>query len=388
MRSYFSGLLIVPVAVASVVALAAPTKKTASSQELSPAPTTGLGPAEGDFINEDDKGMISEIEAAPIQGDSFAPKASPNPKTAIEKLPAAKTAAAPKAPPPTNTTGETSKSGASAADALPLEAPVETVPDETTGAAPTPRPEAPTGEEPLSTEALSADAVKSDEEKAAESADKIAEEPAEEESQHEERMTSLSRRRMKRGYVPAYYRDRPTAAFKMQGSTQALGDGITYNGVDYDVRGFGFGLDWLPKFIQPIGVVGFGASFNLYPILPLGGPTRGGFNVFSFGGSVTYQAQYWDGQPIVPFIGYEWQQFKYKFYQGAAVDSGWTLASGMTAGVHFLLNWIEPDAAYEAFKNTGIRRSYLTAEWKQLRTDYNPLDSVDHALYFGLRVEY
>lgn len=383
MRSYIS--IITLLTLPSLV-FSAPAPKPGSN-DLTPAPVTGLGPNEGDFISEGDEALISEIEASPVQADSFAPKASPNPKTAIEKLPPSQTARSQPAP---NKPNVTSSAGASAADDLPLEAPVETVPDETTADATPPEtlpeidPASNTEESaPLTTEGLV-------EENNTPSETIAEEEPAElEETEREERLTSLSRRRLRRGEKPIYYRDKPTTAFKLQGSGQALGDPIIKNnGDEFDVRHFGFGLAWMPKFLQYIGAVSFGGSFNVYPILPLGGITRGAFDVISFGGSVEYQAQFWDGQPIVPFIGYEWQQFRYSLRDGAVVDKGWTLASGMTSGVHFLLNWIEPDGAFEAFKNTGIRRSYLTAEWKQLQTDYNLLDSVDHAVFIGLRVEY
>lgn len=381
MRSYqfdrprFLAKVLCSVFICSLITLAhaAPTKKTTSS-DLSPAPTTGLGPAEGDFINETDAGMISEIEAAPPK--TFEPPAAtPNPKTTAEKLPqkpAQQTASAPK-----NTTGVTSDAGTSAADGLPLEAPVETVPDETTGAAATP---APAADETLKPEGVSED-VK-------DASEKVAEEPTAPIESEDRESSSVSTRRYRRQHIAAYDKDLPTTAFFMHGSMQALGEAIPTTDADYDVRNFGFGLAWMPKALQSIGAVSIGGSYNIYPILPLGGITTSSLNVMSFGADIQYQLHYWTGQPIVPFIGYEWQQFKYKFTLGSQVDSGWTLASGMDLGVHFLLNWIEPSAAHEAYYNSGIRRSYLTMEWKQLHTDVNSLDMVDHALYFGLRVEY
>jgi hypothetical protein len=198
--------------------------------------------------------------------------------------------------------------------------------------------------------------------------------------------------------IPAYDRENPTWAFELHGSGQALGTPIksaqldTNNnptGVteDNSIANFGFGFDYEPKFLQSFGVVGLGPTFNSYIAQPAGDLTKGPLSIYSLGFSAQYQLKFMRGQPVVPFVGYEYQEIRYSFQRGDDTN-GWTGSSGLTFGALILLNWMEPSAAFTLFAETGIRRSYLVVELKNLQAGLNLLSSDGDALYFGIRLEY
>ncbi len=197
--------------------------------------------------------------------------------------------------------------------------------------------------------------------------------------------------------VPLYEREPPHFGWDVHGSMQAWGKSIkspeldtngnaTGNINETDVVNFGLGFEWEPEFLQSIGVVSLGPSFNLYTMQPGGDLTDNAFSVYSLGFSAKYQLNFMRGQWVVPFVGFESQLIHYSF-NDADVGSGWTTAVGPTFGALIALNWMEPSSAHNLFTETGIKRSYLVGEIKQLTAGEDLLSTDGIAIYFGLRLE-
>ncbi len=198
--------------------------------------------------------------------------------------------------------------------------------------------------------------------------------------------------------IPGPERENPSWGIDVHGSLQALGTPIKSQALDAGgnpvgpirengVSNFGIGFEYQPQFLQSLGVVSIGPNFNMYLIDPESGLTEGSFSIFSVGGSVKYQLRFMRGQVFVPFVGYEIQQLRYTF-RDATIGQGWTMASGPTFGALIYLNWIEPSAAHNFWAESGVKRSYLVAEMKNLSAEEPILSSEGTALYFGVRMEY
>lgn len=198
--------------------------------------------------------------------------------------------------------------------------------------------------------------------------------------------------------VPLYDREKPSWAFEIHASLQALGTPIKSEQLDTngnttgvieesDVRNFGVGFEYEPKFLQGIGVVSLGPSLNAYILEPQGDLTKNAFSVYSLGLSAKYQLKFARAQIFVPFVGFEVQTIRYSF-QEADIGDGWTTATGLTFGGLILLNGLEPEAAHNLWAETGIKHSYLVAEIKQLQAGLDLLTTDGRAIYFGLRLEY
>lgn len=221
--------------------------------------------------------------------------------------------------------------------------------------------------------------------------------PAEPEAVASETESGTSTKRWDRS-VPLYERETPNWGWDIHGSMQALGKSIkspeldtngnaTGNINETDVVNFGLGFEWEPSFLQSIGVVSLGPSFNLYTMQPGGDLTENAFSVYSLGFSAKYQLNFMRGQWLVPFVGFESQLIHYSF-NDADVGTGWTTAVGPTFGALIALNWMEPSAAHNLFADTGIRRSYLVGEIKQMTAGEDLLSTDGIAIYFGLRLEH
>lgn len=201
-----------------------------------------------------------------------------------------------------------------------------------------------------------------------------------------------SEKKWERG-IPRYDQERPSMGLQFVYSPNAVGTDIAVwdeNHVvleNYKMSQFGFGIDWQPKFLQSIGVVALGATANVYPVTPLSGLTENGLDIWSVGFSAKYQAKWFRGQWVVPYAGYEAQYLNYRT-DSIEIGSGSTMFSGPVLGAMLLLNWLEPKAAFEMYDNTGIKRSYLFAEWKSLAAQSEPaFSTVGQSLHFGLRFE-
>jgi hypothetical protein len=61
---------------------------------------------------------------------------------------------------------------------------------------------------------------------------------------------------------------------------------------------------------------------------------------------------------------------------------------GPIFGGEFLLNWLDQDAARQAFAAYGIARSYLVAELRALSGSDTNVSISGRSLFFGLRIEF
>ncbi len=199
--------------------------------------------------------------------------------------------------------------------------------------------------------------------------------------------------------IPLYDRENPTVGIDIHGSLQALGTPIQTQFTDSNnnpvgpvyesnVRNFGIGFEYEPRFLHSIGVVSLGPSFNLYSLDPVGDITENTLDIFSLGFSLKYQLKFMSSQVFVPFVGFETQMIRYSFNALSKLGTGWSTSTGPTFGGMLLLNWMEPSSAHNLFSDYGIRRSYLVGEAKLLTTDNAALTTVGTALFFGLRMEY
>jgi hypothetical protein len=64
------------------------------------------------------------------------------------------------------------------------------------------------------------------------------------------------------------------------------------------------------------------------------------------------------------------------------------MAYGGFAGMMFLLNALDSDSAAGFYSNWGVKRSYLTAEFKGYAGHDTFLDLGGSSLFFGVRIEY
>lgn len=197
--------------------------------------------------------------------------------------------------------------------------------------------------------------------------------------------------------LPPYETERPNTSFQFHMSMQALGSAYTTQNtsgrLEYDVKAFGATYEFLPVFLQGIGLFGLGATFNFYNIsdyiMPNGQADELGarsFSLWSFGGVARYQARWFRGQWLVPYAGYEYQHMAYNFSKGAG--KGNTIVSGPVFGGLLYLNWLSHHDARILHQDYGIERSYLFAEVKNLTAADEPSLDIDQAIYFGLRLEF
>lgn len=192
---------------------------------------------------------------------------------------------------------------------------------------------------------------------------------------------------------PVYDRERPNWGFQATFSPQALGKPLTVEstdtngnvtGEDFDVIGISLEFDYLPSFLQAVGVFGLGITANLYPVSPEG-LTDNFASLISAGFNLQYQARFFDGQWLVPTVGFEGQLVHYNLTD---IGSGKTFLTGTSFGAMLLLNGLEPSSARQSYLENGIKRSYLTAQFRHLTSSDNLVDTIGNALYIGFRLEY
>ena len=183
--------------------------------------------------------------------------------------------------------------------------------------------------------------------------------------------------------IPIYQRTRPNLGVQVYGSLKALG---TPKGqlTTAKVRATKVEIEWQPRFLQALGVIGFGPSISLYPILPNAGLTTRYYSIWSVGGQARYQARYFREQPLVPYAGYTYEYLKYSLKTGA--DSSIT-GQGPFFGAMILLNVFDQPSAAEFYVNHGVTRSYVLAEYRNLSGGDSNVAFNGQALFFGLRFE-
>jgi hypothetical protein len=193
--------------------------------------------------------------------------------------------------------------------------------------------------------------------------------------------------RAKRHRHPRYQYQRPGWGGMLSYSPDAFGGDSGITGLAGEsLRALHFSYEWQPRFLQAIGVIGLGPQLGAYPILPEGDVLSGPTSIWSYGARIHYQARFFREQPIVPFVSYTYEKLSYELKAGT---SGTGTLTGMSFGGMFLLNWLEPHAAAEAFVSSGVLRTYLVTEYRQLSGTYSTGGGPSgNTLSFGLRLEH
>ncbi|HUP56892.1 MAG TPA: hypothetical protein VM598_05520 [Bdellovibrionota bacterium] len=193
---------------------------------------------------------------------------------------------------------------------------------------------------------------------------------------------------------PPYQRALPEWAFQASFSPGALGDGdIADASGSTAPTGVSLQVELQPAFLQGFGVLGFGPSLSVYPISGNESVASNSFALWSVGGQVRYQARYFREQPIVPMAGFAFERVAYRLNNlgpaGAtrSVNSSVNM-TGPFFGAWFLLSVLEPDQASMAYINSGLVRSYLTAEVRSMTGSDDDVDLSGNSYFFGLRVEF
>lgn len=189
--------------------------------------------------------------------------------------------------------------------------------------------------------------------------------------------------------APRYTYERPRWAFQLGFAGRALGNidiGQSAGGASSSNM-IGLGFDYQPTSWQGAGVFGFGLTGAVYPTRTrttnevLKRPT----DAWSAGFNLRYQARYWHEQLLVPFANYTYQRFYYDVVNG---PSGFTNVYGPSFGLQVYLNRLEPSTASDGFVDTGILRTYITAE-AQLLSGEDEVFSLGGTTYvLGLRLEF
>ena len=174
--------------------------------------------------------------------------------------------------------------------------------------------------------------------------------------------------------VPVYSTTRPSWAFQLASSLKAFG-GSAYAASIL--------AEYQPPFVQDFGVLGIGPCIGVYPLMD-STVTANMLAVWSVGGQIRYQARYFRQQPIVPIVGYEIERLTYAFNSGV---KGTINGSGPVFGLWLYLNFLEPSAAADLYVNTGISRSYLIFEMRNLSGSDANIQYTGITNYFGFRLE-
>lgn len=184
-----------------------------------------------------------------------------------------------------------------------------------------------------------------------------------------------------------FHHMKPTLGLEVAGSLRALGGGNILPGraQSSPTRAIHLQIDWQPAFIQSLGVLGIGPSVGVYPIFGDSRPTTGTASVFEVGGQIQYQLRYFREQPLVPVVGYAGEYLTYRFTTG---QKGSLMIQGPMLGAWLLLNIFEPGAAADFYVNTGVKRSYLVAEYRRLEGANADLDISGSSIFGGLRFEF
>jgi hypothetical protein len=181
---------------------------------------------------------------------------------------------------------------------------------------------------------------------------------------------------------------KPHYAIHLVGSLSPLGGTPDVPGATLDqTRAYAvsLGLEYQPEFLQTFGVVSFGPVVDGYFFS--GKPAvveSSKVGLYGLGGTIKYQGYWMDRQILVPYFGYQLSSYKYSFIDGS---SGRMMSGGIFGGVMFLLNVLAPQEAFEGMQSSGLTRSYLTFELKNLTGTSEHMTMGGMQIYFGLRLE-
>ena len=186
--------------------------------------------------------------------------------------------------------------------------------------------------------------------------------------------------------VPLYKQLRPRWGVEASTSMNAFGGNpSTPYGPTSKIWAVSLQLDYQPAWIQRFGVLSFGPSANVYPVLPPTDLTNGRFSIWSLGAQIRYQARYVREQILVPTVGYDIQSMSYGLN---ANKNGRTTIQGSFYGLMLLLNPLDPISAADFYGNYKIMRTYLVGEVRTLSSSDPVIAFSQPSAYFGLRLEY
>jgi len=185
---------------------------------------------------------------------------------------------------------------------------------------------------------------------------------------------------------PRFQYERPAWAVHLQGALSAFGPNPSISGrSDESIRAAQLLLEWQPKSIQIIGVLGLGLTLSNYLVLPQGELTSSALGLVSAGAQARYQFRYFRNQWVVPYAGVGQEYIRYQLSSG----TGSLLGLNTFAGAMLLLNALEPGAAAEAYATSGILRTYLSVEYRSRSGAENDLMALNAGSYYaGLRFEF
>lgn len=191
--------------------------------------------------------------------------------------------------------------------------------------------------------------------------------------------------RMERG--SDYQLIRPMWATEFSYSPGALGrTNLAPETGSVTAKAFTLSFQFQPTGIQRIGVFSVGPTVSVYPLFSnQTSVTNNFYSIWSAGIAGRYQARLVREQILVPVAGLNIERFNYHKTNNL---SGAFPLSGPMLGVNLLLNPLEPNAAFDFYANTGVLRSYLTAEAFFLKGSDANLNISGTSIFVGLRVEF
>ena len=151
------------------------------------------------------------------------------------------------------------------------------------------------------------------------------------------------------------------------------------------IHGIALGLEYELPLPPRFGMLGLGPTATFFIVTPPDVLTNQGQLFVSLGAQLRYQARYVEDQLVVPYLGYGYEYIHYHFVNGGSQNLA---EAGPTLGLMFLLNALDPHAAEELVKSSGILRSYFFAEARGTTSGDETLPFSPTAWYFGLRLEF
>jgi hypothetical protein len=182
------------------------------------------------------------------------------------------------------------------------------------------------------------------------------------------------------------------------GSPDAFGQkDITPFMNDVQARSFILDILYTPSFLNSFGSLSFGPSFGIYPTSgnvkeadgvsaeDVGQPITGSaLDIYHVGLSLQYQFRYLERQWIVPHVGVNGYLLKYSFLND---QTGSTLMTGVSAGIHIPLGHIERNAQRNLDEDFSIKNTAIIIEAKNLGGSDENVSISGTSYFFGLRLD-
>lgn len=151
------------------------------------------------------------------------------------------------------------------------------------------------------------------------------------------------------------------------------------------VNSFSVSFEYQPPIIQAMGVVSLVATAGTYFVEPQGSLTAGGQDFYSYGAQFRYQAKYFTDQPLVPFVGYGIEYFRYHFTNSSLQDFN---RSGPIVGIMLSTSFLDSHAMQEFYQDWGVSRAYAVAEMRSSSSGDETLPTSPKTWYLGIRLEF